>query len=232
LTCEQLAVRNPKRTSVSSLGRDQWFPFYAGFSSEFANHLIANSELPARATVMDPWNGAGTTTSSAVLNGYKALGFDLNPVMAVVAKAKLLQVRDLDSIAVLCDEILDRAKVDKSRATEDDPLLTWFAPDAATVVRRIERAIYTLTVSANDMGLAVHSAADFSSLGAFLYLALFRVVRSLLGCFLRSNPTWISRPKNSRLEVVRAQPGVAVLPHVVPRSCATTATATTFRSGM
>jgi len=87
MTCDQLVITNPKRRSATHAGRDQWFPYYAGFSSDFARQLIASGALAEGSTLMDPWNGSGTTTSSAALNGCKALGFDLNPVMAVVAKA-------------------------------------------------------------------------------------------------------------------------------------------------
>lgn len=87
--CEKLVITNPKRAAAALAGRDHWFPYYAGFSSEFARQLIASSSLAKRSALMDPWNGSGTTTVSAALNGYKAIGFDLNPVMAVVAKAKV-----------------------------------------------------------------------------------------------------------------------------------------------
>ncbi|WP_410712175.1 DNA methyltransferase [Bradyrhizobium sp. BEA-2-5] len=39
--------------------------------------------------VLDPWNGSGTTTSVANGAGLTAVGIDINPAMAVVAKARL-----------------------------------------------------------------------------------------------------------------------------------------------
>jgi hypothetical protein len=199
-TCEQLVITNPKRRSAVQAGRDQWFPYYAGFSSEFARQLIASGALAEGATLMDPWNGSGTTTASAALNGCKAVGFDLNPVMAVVAKARLLPQHEVASIAPLLADILKKAALARGGPDGGDPLQIWFAPDAATAVRRIEQAIYRLLVSATDDGGVLDSVQDLSSLAAFFYVALFGAVRSLLHRFKGSNPTWITRPHtaNSR----------------------------------
>jgi hypothetical protein len=175
-------------------GRDRWFPYYAGFSSDFAGQLIASSSLAKGSALMDPWNGSGTTTFSAALNGHRAVGFDLNPVMAVVAKARLLPQSEITSIAPLLTDILKKAARAESGINLNDPLLIWFAPGSAKVVRRIERAIYRLLVSAEENSDAVDSTRGLSSLAAFFYVALFRVVRSLLHRFKGSNPTWITRP--------------------------------------
>ncbi|PYV76863.1 MAG: hypothetical protein DMG97_03195, partial [Acidobacteria bacterium] len=183
-----------KRRAAAHVGRDQWFPYYAGFSSEFAKQLVASSSLAKGSTVMDPWNGSGTTTSSAVLNGYKAIGFDLNPVMAVVAKARLLPQSEVASITPLLADILKKAALSKSTSVESDPLRIWFAPDAATIVRRIERAIYGLLVSATEGRTALDAIQEMSCLATFFYVALFRAVRSLLHRFKGSNPTWTVRP--------------------------------------
>jgi len=149
---------------------------------------------------MDPWNGSGTTTSSAALNGCKAIGFDLNPVMAVVAKARLLPQHELASIAPLLADILKKAALARGGPDVGDALQIWFAPDAAIAVRRIEQAIYRLLVSATEDGGALDSIQDLSSIAAFFYVALFGAVRSLLRRFKGSNPTWITRPRtvNSR----------------------------------
>jgi hypothetical protein len=198
---QQLVIRNPKRGAAVQVGRDSWFPYYAGFSSEFAKQLVTSSSLALGSTVMDPWNGSGTTTSSAAMNGYKAIGFDLNPVMAVVAKARLLPESEVTSITPILADILKKAALSKRSSLENDPLRIWFTPDAATSVRRIERAIYGLLVSRTDGGAALESVQEMSCIAAFFYVALFRAVRSLLHNFKGSNPTWITRPRaaNSRI---------------------------------
>lgn len=155
---------------------------------------MASCDLPAEAIVMDPWNGAGTTTSSAVLNGYGALGFDLNPVMTVVAKAKFLHGEDFENLTGASAEILAKAARCGLPGNTDDPLLTWLSPTAAIAVRKIERTIYANAVSKAECAAAVDSVQSFSSFAAALYLALFRTVRDLLRGFVPSNPTWIMRP--------------------------------------
>ncbi len=146
---------------------------------------------------MDPWNGSGTTTSSAATNGHKAIGFDLNPVMPVVAKARLLPDSEIASISPLLADVLRKAGLSKRHSLQNDPLRIWLAPDAATTVRRIERALYSLLISATDDGIAVNVVQEMSCLAAFFYVALFRAVRSLLDRFKGSNPTWVLRPRSS-----------------------------------
>ncbi len=157
---------------------------------------------------MDPWNGSGTTTACAVVSGYKAFGFDLNPVMAVVAKAKLLPQCEVGSIAPLLADILKKSAHSKAIPDVRDPLRIWFAPDAVMTVRRIERAIHGLLVSVEDEGSALDSIRGVSSLAAFFYVALFRAVRSLLHRFKGSNPTWITRPSTPNR---RIRPGASTV---------------------
>jgi hypothetical protein len=159
---------------------------------------------------MDPWNGSGTTTSSAVLDGYKAIGFELNPVMVVVAKARMLPQCEVASIAPLLADILRRAALTKRGSEVRDPVRIWFAPDAAVTVRRIERTIYRLLVSADGAGDALDSVREMSSLAAFFYVALFRAVRSLLDRFKGSNPTWITRPRTTSGRIRPAASNVMV----------------------
>lgn len=192
--CDKLVIVNPKRGAASLSGRDCWFPYYAGFSSKFAGQLIASSQLAPGAILMDPWNGSGTTTSAALLNGHKPVGFDVNPVMAVVAKARLLPQSEICSVPPLLADIVAKAKCTKRQPQVGDPLTIWFTPNAAVAVRSIERAIYRLLVSADQDEDALDSAGDLSTLAAFFYVALFRAVRSLVHPFRASNPTWIIRP--------------------------------------
>jgi hypothetical protein len=121
------------------------------------------------------------------------MGFDLNPVMAVVAKARLLPSIDAPSIAPLLTEITKKSARQHITA-EEDPLLTWFAPSAAAEIRSIERAIHGPLVCADRTSKSVDAASDMSAIASFFYLALFRTVRSLLGRFKASNPTWVTRP--------------------------------------
>ena len=191
--CGHFVIENPKRRPAAAEGRNGWYPYYAGFSSAFARRLIQSTGLRPESTILDPWNGSGTSTVVAVESGYRAMGFDLNPVMAIVAKARLLPNIDAPSVAPLLSEITKKSARQRI-PTEEDPLLTWFAPSAAAEIRSIERVIYILLVRADQTSNPVDAVSGMSSIASFFYLALFRTVRSLLGRFRTSNPTWVIRP--------------------------------------
>jgi len=78
-----------KRTGVEA-----WFPYYAGYSSEFVRKALSGLGVTPGCTVLDPWNGSGTTTSVADALGFRAIGFDINPVAALVAAARLTRAED------------------------------------------------------------------------------------------------------------------------------------------
>jgi hypothetical protein len=69
----------------------RWIPWIAGFSSEFVRDVFSQY-LPSNnsgATVLDPFCGVGTTLVEAQLQGYQAIGFEINPYAALAARSKL-----------------------------------------------------------------------------------------------------------------------------------------------
>jgi DNA modification methylase len=70
----------------------RWIPWIAGFSSEFVRDVFTQylgSGRSSNATVLDPFCGVGTTLVEAQLNGYKTVGFEINPYAALAARSKL-----------------------------------------------------------------------------------------------------------------------------------------------
>lgn len=65
-----------------------WFKYREGFSGHLVAELISDSKLNASDIVVDPFVGSGTTLVEAVSNGYDAIGVDVNPMSALVAKVK------------------------------------------------------------------------------------------------------------------------------------------------
>lgn len=59
--------------------------------------------------MLDPWNGSGTTTSVATKFGIRSTGVDINPALAVVAKARLAQKSNVNEVRRLLGN--DRSKV-------------------------------------------------------------------------------------------------------------------------
>lgn len=194
---------NPKRHIAKAKGNAGWVNYYAGFSGHFAKSVLENSSIPKGAIIADPWNGSGTTTEAASILGFKGHGFDINPVMLVVAKARLLRKPTKPSIKPLTRQIIDAAKLQSPTILESDPLSFWFKPSGTQAIRRLEAAIQLLLVDSNayqylrtrDLNL------DVSDLAAFFYNALFRAVRKSIACFHSSNPTWIRIAKRPQDQI-------------------------------
>src|SRR6185437_8913597 len=198
---------SPKRRTTRSPEFSDWFDYYAGYSPRFVTDVLDSLQLRAGQRVLDPWNGAGTTTFVASQRGVVATGFDINPAMVVVGKARLLGGEVKQSLKSLAKELLaDSARL-SDRLDVDDPLRVWFYPAAASRLRSIERTICRALADQFDARKSCSPKAleNLSSLAAFYYVAAFRTARRLLKPFRTTNPTWTSVPKeqSARLRPTR-----------------------------
>lgn len=194
---ERLTITNPKRDPKNVSGRATWYPYYAGFSPVFARSFFDSLALDPGGKVMDPWNGSGTTIEAAAQAGHDAKGFDINPVMIVIARARMLSDSSRQSLEPLSAAILQRAREVRAPDFERrDPLELWLAPKGAAAFRRVETGIQQLLVSSGGHRFVDprSTVTQLSDLAAFYYVALFRTARSLLGRFFTSNPTWVKKP--------------------------------------
>jgi hypothetical protein len=190
---EGLEIDSPKRTSQAQTGWEGFFPYYAGFPENFARKLLESARLPVGATVLDPWNGSGTTTYAASHLGLTSCGLDLNPVMVIVARARLLATSEADSIEPLAAEV---TKCERAVQTpgEEDPLYGWFGPSAGGQIRGIERSIRRHLIGTMTIAPDGTHIDRISGLAATFYVALFSVCRELTARFQSSNPTWLRYP--------------------------------------
>lgn len=188
-----LAIGNPKRRGLESF-QSAWYRYYPGFSENFAHSVLSSAHLKTGQWILDPWNGSGTTTSQAISLGIDACGYDLNPVMVIVAKARALDTAEYPSLKPLLARLLD--EVPKHfELSPDDPLSAWFLPRSVTAIRSVEAAIQRLLVDSEYyLPLKARGTGAISNLAAFFYVALFRALREFLRPFLTSNPTWVKRP--------------------------------------
>lgn len=191
-----LQITNPKRSHSGTNEWDALYPYYAGFPESFAFRLLGSAGLPANALVLDPWNGSGTTTKAAASLGLDAVGVDLNPVMLIVAKARLLSPSEADSLLPIAHSIVQIAsKVDRADL-ECDPLRDWFDAATAKAIRGLERAIRSVASGGlEEAGIVRQPLTALSSLAALYYVALFSVARKLSTGLRSSNPTWLRSPK-------------------------------------
>jgi hypothetical protein len=192
---DSLNICSPKRNSRDQSGWEAFFPYYAGYPEAFARALLSSAQLPTDGVVLDPWNGSGTTTYTASLLGLRSSGFDLNPVMIIVARARLLPPPEADKIEPLAREIVRLALLDNTPNNDDEPLSWWFAGNTSTSIRAIERSLRNQLVREMTLTPTGIELDHISGLAATFYVALFSVCRKLNSRFLASNPTWLRRPK-------------------------------------
>ncbi|MGI9067563.1 MAG: hypothetical protein ACR2HX_14325 [Pyrinomonadaceae bacterium] len=64
----------------------------------FVEDIISYLDLADRAILLDSWLGAGTTAEVATAKGFQLRGFDLNPAMLLVARARTLPTGVVDQI--------------------------------------------------------------------------------------------------------------------------------------
>jgi DNA modification methylase len=202
---DDLVIQSPKRTAQGQQGWDGFFPYYAGYPESFARTLLKSANLPAAAMVLDPWNGSGTTTYSAAHLGLHAQGVDLNPIMVIVARARLLPSSEADSIEPLAREMFKGIRARDSLLVDDDPLLGWFNRPSAALLRTIERRICDHLIGERTITVDGTKLENISGLAATFYVALFSVCRQLTQRFQSSNPTWLRKPKHGEKRVTSSR---------------------------
>lgn len=188
-----LKIVSPKRSQRTQTGWEGFFPYYAGYPESFARELLSSAGLTKASCVLDPWNGSGTTTFAASALMLDAIGVDINPVMAIVARARTLPSSERDALVPLGRELLEKADRSDSFEHAADALHSWFGPLTVGWIRRLERAISTTLVSDNTR--AAGEIQLISALAATYYVALFALCRELAATFQTSNPTWLKVAK-------------------------------------
>jgi hypothetical protein len=158
---------SPKRPRRERSEAVDIFPYYAGYSYEWAVSTIAR-EAREDAMILDPWNGSGTTTLASHALGIRSLGIDLNPAANVIAHGRLAGRSELSEGLPMPQSIAPSV---------DDPLEQWLSSQLSARVRQWQSTTSELN----------------QAMGAVLTVALFRVLRQLTKSFEGSNPTWVRR---------------------------------------
>lgn len=187
---------NTKLSASSDDGLQSWYPYYAGYSEQFAEGIVRAAGSDGTLRILDPWNGSGTTTRAGHALGHQVVGFDINPVTLLVASAKLANPDDVKHIQGLASRFISRP--DRVRPSVNDPLLRWLPTAIVGKYRAIEDQIIS-ELATDENGRAVDSRSEtLPPLAAFLLLALLRAAKSLAAVKNSSNPTW-KRPSGDIL---------------------------------
>jgi len=79
--------------------------------------------------------GAEQQRFSAARLGIASHGCDLNPVMIIIARARLLSPSEADAIVPLAKDTIKGVRADPRALNPDDPLLWWFNRPTASAIR-------------------------------------------------------------------------------------------------
>ena len=193
-----MVIESPKQTGSTMKGPG-WYRYYAGYSEAFVESIIKQLPLTGSSVVLDPWNGAGTTTAVASRLGYSSIGLDINPALVVVARARLLGRDVLPSIIPLSRDVINKSKASKRGRIGDAALSPWFSPRTATTIASYIDSICTLLtdkIGRKDLfyGGAVN---EISSLASLFLVSIFDVVRGGIQSAITSNPTWVKPLKSA-----------------------------------
>lgn len=188
------AKRKPSQSGIES-----WHPYYAGYTEDFARGVLAILSSGEPLTVLDPWNGSGTTSSIAREFGHTSLGFDLNPVANLVASAKVVNPDDAFHVTGLAKRM---AESDRASIADDDPLLSWMARSVVAQFRSIESKILAELATSPDGIIERPATGGLPPLAAFMLLALIRAGREWASVAKGSNPTW-NKPADGRKKLTR-----------------------------
>ncbi len=185
---------SPKRKKNNVMfGQSMWYNYYAGYSDEFVykylNKFATQFDCPK---ILDPWTGSGTTNLVANYLGYENFGFDINPAMVIISKAKQYNVNLVNREFLSTVLNSNNLKQDIFITIEQDYLLTWFDEESVKLIRSFEYLIQIEVLRFKD-AIPIN-LMDINTLTCdicFYYMALFHTVKSFTSNIMCSNPTWI-----------------------------------------
>ena len=102
---------------TTKLARHRWYYYKEGFSPNLVEKAIEHTGVKKNELIIDPFNGSGTTTLTASLNGYKSIGIEVNPFTSFLADTKAKNV-NISKLELWGDKLLD-----SSETTAKSPLL-------------------------------------------------------------------------------------------------------------
>ncbi len=132
-------------------------PYKGKFYPQLAKSLINISNVSPGATVLDPFCGSGTTLLESYLNGLEAVGCDMNPLAARVARAKVgvLEIEPSvvsESVATLLtklEEAPSQFAFELEQFHEDtiEEILRWFPESVIAKMNWLLRTIRSMSAS-------------------------------------------------------------------------------------
>jgi DNA modification methylase len=180
-------IASPKRVRrTDPPAVTDWYGYYAGYSTDFVRDVLTTLKCGPCSTILDPWNGSGTTTAVAALAGHYAIGVDISPPMHVIARARSAYSIDIDEC------LKEARRVSVAAQVECPALHSWFSPSTASTVGGIIHSIF---------GGPVPEVSAIEDQESILLTSLFAVVRQYAQRLQGTNPTWWRSESGARLLV-------------------------------
>jgi hypothetical protein len=177
----------PKRPAGESVGRAAVYPYYAGFSFDWAVQTLSTLDLDSDSLVLDGWSGGGTTAAAASSLGVPSIGTDLNPVPLVAAAVRLAG-----------EEVAEQARrldpaIPAPTGTSTPLGLTWLAPRSAEAFGAVHASLLHQAAACEPT-----DETSRATLRAAVTLISFMALRRLTAAFEGTNPTWVRAPGSLR----------------------------------
>jgi hypothetical protein len=154
--------------------------------------------------VLDPWNGAGTTTQVSFDAGWRTIGIDINPLMKVIARARLLRRQQIGGMRQAIKGIVSLAKSYRAQTQNEDALGAWYQNNSVSAIRSLTRSIQEWF----EIGMIPTSQELTDERVCFSYIALFAALNALSENTRCSNPTWRKPSKDGRSKIRLTKAGL------------------------
>ena len=157
-----------KTSSVTSKlpsrrSKNEFYRYYAGYPLDFAEWALRRLKLPEKSLVIDPWNGSATTAAACARLGLSFHGYDINPVMVHLGRARVASAADFEDAAELIELVR-----------------TYLGAAEVTSLAEVGAAFRQIPVGSEP----AHSVA---------IAALFPFARRLLTTSKTKNPSWFRK---------------------------------------
>jgi len=182
-----ISLPNPKRKKGDKEGISGWSNLHAAFSKNFAHeaicHLAKEVEKPF---ILDPFSGSGTTLQAARELGYPVLASDLDPVAALLTRAKASHNVSKDKVTKLL-----KTTKRKTFSSNFKDANAYFSSDALVYCSCIYDRLTKSIGQRNDLvSKLIESPPGKHDNEIFVLCSLILSARFVWNGRKSSNPTW------------------------------------------
>lgn len=120
----------------------RWFRYSAGFSAEWVEKVLQETNFTDELKVLDPFCGSGTTLLAAAAHGAHATGFEAHPFIARIARAKTQIIDNIEEFEKHANDISKMAEacVSEFSTTKSSLLLKCYTMENLVRLEALRKA--------------------------------------------------------------------------------------------